>query len=202
MSTSTKKERGEVTRQERPGDALGVPGRFHNVVTGKESGRILNQQWVSEWRPHDDGRLQVILRFDDECGNGHETFSVTAEWRPNAYRGGGEAFGCLHDEIAAAFPELSELAKWHLVSTDGPLHYLANTIYHAGDRDYNGLRKRELDAARRCAVWPEATDEELSQEPEALTAALLERLPRLLYHFEATMRQIGFVWPEHREVAK
>ena len=28
-------------------------------------------------------------------------------------------------------PELAPYIKWHLVSSDGPLHYIANTVYHA-----------------------------------------------------------------------
>lgn len=39
--------------------------------------------------------------------------------------------GCCHDEVAKHFPELAPLIKWHLCSSDGPMHYLANTVYHA-----------------------------------------------------------------------
>jgi hypothetical protein len=40
---------------------------------------------------------------------------------------------CLHDEIAKAFPELAKYIKWHLCSTDGPMHYVANTVFHADE---------------------------------------------------------------------
>jgi hypothetical protein len=49
-----------------------------------------------------------------------------------------------HDEVVKHFPELAPFIKWHLCSSDGPMHYVANTLYHAGDRDYNGLRKGEV----------------------------------------------------------
>lgn len=39
--------------------------------------------------------------------------------------------GCIHDEVAKHFPELAHLIKWHLSSTDGPMHYVANTVYWA-----------------------------------------------------------------------
>ena len=130
------------------------------------------------------------------------------------------------------------------------MHYVANTVYHAGDRDHRGLRAgesrqlrngktgelcwqlepqdapryydgpeapppllprrylpwmidgigkaRDLDAARRSAVWPDATDADLCAEPDALTAALLARLPDRLARFQATMLSCGFVWPEVR----
>src|SRR6185369_2717706 len=131
---------------------------------------------------------------------------------------------------------MRELIKWHLCSTDEPMHYIANTLYHAGDRDCWGLRKgefqqhtsrgkyqaegvegvphwelkipdrenrdiyaaekpapivcewqpsgktgegkeRDLNAARASAIWPEATDEQLSAEPAVLKAMLIERHP-------------------------
>jgi hypothetical protein len=43
-------------------------------------------------------------------------------------------------------------------------------------------------------VWPEATDEELMQEPKALEAALLARLPGLLREFRAAVESLGFVY--------
>ena len=157
----------------------------------------------------------------------------------------------MHDEIAKHFPELAPFIKWHSVSTDYPLHYYQNTVYHAGDRDHWGLRKgefrqhtsrgkhqnggvegvpcwelnrpevrevyahekpapvvlewepngitgegkaRELDHARSSAVWPEATDAELMQEPEALKAALLARLPALMAEFKSAVESLGFVY--------
>jgi hypothetical protein len=51
--------------------------------------------------------------------------------------------GCIHEDIAKHFPELMPYIKWHLTSTDGPMHYLANTLYHANDKDCWGKRKGE-----------------------------------------------------------
>ena len=85
------------------------------------------------------------VRYDDECGNGHNTFAITAtinEKRGNQWRD--YSGGCCHDEVAKHFPELAPFIKWHLVSSDGPMHYVANTLYHAGDRDCWGLRKGEF----------------------------------------------------------
>ena len=55
-------------------------------------------------------------------------------------------------------------------------------------------KARELDAARRVAVWPDATDAELCAEPDELRAALMARLPALLERFRADMERAGFVW--------
>lgn len=82
----------------------------------------------------------VTIRYDDECGNGHNTFAITGDIRKGRKALVG---GCIHDEIRKHFPEFAKYIKWHLTSSDGPMHYIANTVYLAGDRDCNGYRKGE-----------------------------------------------------------
>jgi len=72
-----------------------------------------------------DKRIDVVLRYDDSCNNGHNTFGITGTIYPDG------TSGCIHDEIAKHFPQLAKYIKWHLCSSDGPLHYIANTKYHA-----------------------------------------------------------------------
>ena len=299
-------DREKVTfDSDRPLAVNGVPGRLthRTVKPGSAPGLWTRQRWISEARPvsgYDKGAtLRAEIRFDDECGNGHNRFAITAEVRVPRRRDI-EAGGCLHDDIAAVFPELAPLIRWHLVSTDSPMHYVANTVYHAGDRDHYGRRAgepcaweygvrfdgvpvthrlkksfyeflsermgsgdfapvaiahkengkpgayqfapkytpagytdewhkcpwhdktqadefcealntcavefveiptawsegkaRDFDAARSCGVWPDATDEELSADPETLKAALLERLPALQAEFRADVERAGFLW--------
>jgi hypothetical protein len=85
------------------------------------------------------------MRFDDQCKNGHNDFAITAEVREPGRRDV-SACGCLHDDIAAVFPELAPLIRWHLVGTDGPMHYIANTLYFASDADAYGRRAGEPSA--------------------------------------------------------
>ena len=215
-------------------------------VLVKDQVKTYRGEWIDS-----DGEHVVIasVRHDDRCGNGHNTFSVTGTvYGPNGHR----SSGCVHDVISAHIPELAQFIQWHLVSTDGPMHYSANTVYLAGNRDHFGLKAgefrqhlsrggqnggvpgvpcweldiperqaremyaekcpapvvcqwkpygttgegkaREFDAARRAAVWPEATDEELSQEPEALRSALAARLPGLMADFRKAVESLGFVY--------
>lgn len=298
-------------------EVCGVPGKLFRDDEPQEVRKRLvlrNQNWVSKPRPLSGygkaAQIYVKLRFDDAMGNGHQTFSITAAVTTPASlrRGDIEAGGIMEDEIRESFPELEPLLKWHLFSTDGPLHYIANTLYHAGDRDHTGLRagepssfadvvyfgdskvshkldkkfaefiksrmregedgrytvdeamgefrvvalayeekdylfddkytfvgfgekwyecpfddeataqewakalntgscvfkqipvsyskgkERDLDAARRSACWPEATDEQLMAEPEELRKALEARLPGLVEEFRADMERIGFKW--------
>jgi uncharacterized protein Usg len=88
-------------------------------------------------------KITVELRYDDECGNNHNTFAITADIRENnqEYMG-----GCCHDEIAKHFPELQKYIKWHGVTSEGPLHYISNTLYYAGDKDCWGLRQGEFNS--------------------------------------------------------
>lgn len=240
----------------------GIEGRmFRRTPRDVARGTWLNQTWKTSREFHEGSQRRVIvveMRFDDCCGNGHNDFAITAEIRDPSRRGdrGYLAGGCLHDEIAQHFPGLAPLIKWHLCGTDGPMHYIANAVYFAGNRDCHGLREgesrqirngktgapvwrlvattadgrelreipkyvdsetqpeapavrvayepwlkigegkaREFDKARSSAVWPEATDEELSAEPEALRAALTARLPALLAAFRRDMVEVcGFAW--------
>lgn len=297
----------------------GVPGRLLPAVVWpndpkvieRARGRIASQTWVSAKRPCPSygarAQIQVSIRFDDNCKNGHETFAITAEIaNPGGHDQDILACGCCHEEIAEAFPELAPLIQWHLTSADSPMHYIANAVYLAGDRDHWGKRAgdvsrsetvlqfdavpirhriprgleaflrevatydpqgreaaltpiavahvnkpgdsysfgpkyqfagqpplkwhecafdteeeaqrfgdafanhnptfhtlptawsegkaRELDAARSVAVWPDATDAELMQEPDALRAALEARLPSLQAGFRAAMDGAGFAW--------
>jgi hypothetical protein len=190
-------------------------------------------------------RITAKVRYDDECNNGHNTFAITADIDVKSGSGWREdAGGCCHDEVAKHFPELAPFIKWHLVSSDQPLHYIANTVYHAGDRDHWGLRKgefkqtinrktgqpcweleyvpheikhidaaevpapvvlyyvpsgitgegkeRDLNAARSSAVWPEATDEELTAP--GLKERLEARHAALMADFQAAVESLGFVY--------
>lgn len=55
-------------------------------------------------------------------------------------------------------------------------------------------KAQNLEAARRAAFWPDATDEDLMQEPTALAKALNERLPKLMEEFKAAIEGVGFHW--------
>lgn len=244
--------------------------------------------------------MRVEIRHDDECGNGHNSFSITADIsKYKSMSTLGSAFlagGCLHEEIEKHFPEYKPLIRWHLTSTDGPMHYIPNTVFLAGDKDCWGRRKgepsrfehiikfgdspishkvkpkfykflkentgkcdfevtsiehgsnpvsfnpqytlkgygeswhecpfrleheadefcealnlgkwelssipvefskgkeRQLDAARNAACWPEATDEELSQETEPLKRALADRLLALMVEFKEAVESAGLVY--------
>ena len=128
-------------------------------------------------------KLTATVRYDDQCGNGHNSFGITGAQYRKRRNGTWEedCFGCMHETIIKHFPELAPYIKWHLCDSDGPMHYLANTSYHA----MNG----NLDYARSSAIWPDATLEDL-QDQDKLEA----RLPRLLEEFKQAVESLGFTF--------
>jgi hypothetical protein len=244
--------------------AAEMPVNHASVLTRKQV-KTFRKDLIIEREP-----VVIIaeVRHDDKCNNGHNTFAITGEiyeahrqpGEPTVKHANGETLwlnscGCIHDEIAEHFPELAPFIKWHLTSTDAPMHYVANAVYHAGDRDCHGLRKgekrqiingrtgepcwelvaigdygqeipiyeikkqvdgekptsvprlewrpwcrvgdgkeRDFKAARSCAVWPDATDEQLSAEPEELKRMLIERVPALMAEFKRDVESLGFTY--------
>lgn len=152
-----------------------------------ESILVKNQKIKTEWRKISSSeRMQVVIRYDDECGNGHNTFSITGEIQSNHVT---SIAGCIHEEIAKYFPEYAHLIKWHLVSSDEPWGYLANTLYHAGDKDCWGKRKGEVshyDLALKFAGFPMTLKmqksfilwlERLQEEQSDLSALIIAEIP-------------------------
>ena len=66
----------------REGTIFGLPATFHDVVRASD-GRILEQcaSVKLETLPDDLIYARVDLRFDDNCLNGHETFSITSTFK-------------------------------------------------------------------------------------------------------------------------
>lgn len=97
-------------------------------------------------------KLAVKVRFDDACKNGHKTFSMVYVLCERASECGiwtDSSSGPIKLELTEKFcPHLSKYVKWHSCTTDGPLHYLSNSLYAAGDKDCWGLRKGEPSRSR------------------------------------------------------
>jgi hypothetical protein len=77
--------------------------------------------------------LVIKIRLNDECKNGHQYFSITAD----LYTGSGRSdrniisCGCLHDEILKSAPQFKMFVDLHLCDYDGvPTYAVANGFYH------------------------------------------------------------------------
>lgn len=94
----------------------------------------------------DDKRaITCTIRYDDDCGNGHNSFAITGTITDQSIRGRDKTdmCGCIHKEIEKYFPEFKHLIKWHLMSSEAPMHYVANSLYFASNRDCHGKLKGE-----------------------------------------------------------
>ena len=91
-------------------------------------------------------RITADVRHDDDCGNGYNSFSIlcTVEKKARNHRWTFYSGGCQHEEFSKHWPEYAHLTKWHGCGTNQPTHYIANTLYLAGDKDCNGLRKGDV----------------------------------------------------------
>lgn len=155
-------------------------------VLTKNQKKIFNKSITYYGKP---ATIKAEVRYDDRCGNGHNSFSITGEIWLVGKRSDCETCGCIHDDIAKHFPELAPFIKWHLTSSDGPMHYIANTVYHASESE---SKARELNHARSSAVWPDATDEDLTAP--GLEQRLADRLPALMAEFRAAVESLDFTY--------
>ena len=115
------------------------------------------------------------ISWNDELNNGHNSFHITGSIPKYGI------CGAIHDEIALAFPCLQHLLKWHGFTSDG-------YSYHGRDIQFlasNG----DLDNARKLALWPEATKEDLLSLDK-----LRHRLPDLLNELKEYIEQLGFTY--------
>lgn len=166
--------------------------------------------------------ITADIRHDDQCGNGHNSFGVTATiYGKHRIPGeetitfNGKTFwchggGCCHNEIAEAFPELKEAIRFHLFSTDGPMHYLANAQYwagHTGWRDGKQDSPPNIKHLKSTIAWGILEDDTQNLEDllhsdskgftwneanaEKLNQILKVRLGRLMESFKAEVESLG-----------
>jgi hypothetical protein len=112
------------------------------------------------------------------------------------------AAGPYHKTIARLFPEFRPYLGWHLVTTAGPMRYLANAAYWAGldkewCRDGKGdpPNRRRFDSTTLWGALPGDTDlshpmDDPALTRAALTAILEERLPVLLAAYRRDMETL------------
>lgn len=110
--------------------------------------------------------------------------------------------GAMHQEIARHFPELAGFVKWHLVSPEGPMHYIANAKYWwekvLGVSKYKSVAGEPdaLEAFKNVTILGALTGDAMPDPrmPWSDVAAWLHaRLPDLLANFKADMKSLE-VW--------
>jgi hypothetical protein len=123
------------------------------------------------------GRFEICISYDKgAAANTSNYFAITRDFDG--------VTGPLGEEQAREFwPEIAHLVKWHLCEDGVPLHYIANTLYHAGEGNFA--------LARSSANWDDAPEELLKGEGCYLEVALRERLPALQTQFREELAATG-----------
>ncbi|MDR1459497.1 MAG: hypothetical protein LBI60_04720 [Bacteroidales bacterium] len=104
------------------------------------------------------GKIIVKIRLNDECKNGHQDFSMTAdiyEKHRGSWRDAGG--GCCHEEILKRWPEFKIFADLHLSDYKGaPMYAVENGLYWI--KEYKSSKKT-AETPKECL---RITDEELA----------------------------------------
>jgi len=120
------------------------------------------------------GKEKTVIKvtLDDDCKNGHEDFSLTADIYEDGRHSGG---GCCHERILALAPEFKPFADLHLSTYEGiPMHASSNAWYWFCGMFADGLGqqyhggsgssgKPPAECARIFAEHVRATPEQLEQ---------------------------------------
>jgi hypothetical protein len=178
---------------------------------------------TTPWKEYvEDGqryRIRATYGIDRDFGkrnNQAPYFSITGETESSARNGRWveHSGGCSHEQIAKHFPELEPLIKWHLTSTEGPMHYEANALYwweHVlGSKTfresyewekYGSPKAAALHHLKSTIVFGVIDGEQLPPESaqplysiDSMSAKrewLAARLPVLLCTFESEMKKAG-----------
>jgi len=108
--------------------------------------KLTKKQVIRKSKKVNGNRIKLNIRYDDQCGNGHNSFSITG----STHGKDGDptddyiiSCNCIHDDIYKYFPEYRHLIKWHGMTSQEPLHYIANTTYHARNKDHKNAEVGE-----------------------------------------------------------
>lgn len=117
-------------------------------------------------RDTDGNRLEIYIRLNDECKNGHQDFSITASaWEKgkpktdkwNIYG------GCCHEEILKARPDLLPFVKLHLSDWEGvPMYAVENGFYHLKNGFYK-TKPTDADFKSEFCEYYRITPEQITQ---------------------------------------
>lgn len=136
-----------------------------------------------ETKDKDGNSMQIKIRLNDECKNGHQDFAITATIWEKGKPKIDKYFimgGCCHDEIIAAHPELKIFVSLHLCDYKGiPMHAVENGFYHLRE-GFNDIKPESSEfKAKFCEyyrVWGWQFDRLIKAENKLQYALLLKDL--------------------------
>ena len=172
------------------------------IVNRHKGSKLAKSQFLLETKEYFENgekyRICVRVRYDDECNNGHNTFAITGEIDRKAKnnRWYEDRCGCIHDDIVKHFPELRPFIKWHLTSSDGPIYYVSNSLYHAGFTQWKDARN-EANLKSSSIYGALESDNEfnlMKAGEEELRKWLLDRHAPLMKEFRKAVESLGLIY--------
>jgi hypothetical protein len=166
------------------------------------SEKLLN----SEYR-----KVNIEIRLDDECKNGHEDFAITGDfWDKDNFTREPNIGGCCHEEIVKLYPEFQIFVDLHLNSAKGvPMFAIANGVYYLQEGKFDVLKEHlmlsdlEIDIFKNCPdkLYFQYLIEKIKLptrwEKKANKAIkLLESLTKEVYTDHSTKETFIFLTPE------
>lgn len=139
----------------------------------------------------------IKIRLNDECRNGHEDFSITADIYEKDGRGrwvdvGG---GCCHEHIIKLRPDLKQFETLHLCTWEGvPMHSAANAFYWFAGFN-GGLEQKYHGGSGSSAKTPEECRRIFAEHihaTEEQVAAIVAAQPRSEIELRAVLEDLHF----------
>ena len=135
-----------------------LPEAQGSVTVKTRNERELFRSETFSLRSGADYQVRVFAVWDDTCGNGSNAFYPHYDVVMAGTTFVSKRLG-FDDDVpkrikATIPPELLALKKWAGCHPFGPWYYIENTVSHAGDKDYNGLRVGEKNQLRRGGKEP------------------------------------------------
>lgn len=106
-------------------------------------------------------KLNIDIRLNDECKNGHEDFSITGSYWSKENKGyEADGGGCIHDTILAVRPELKIFVDLHLCDRKGvPMYAVDNGMYFL-------FKEKKYDYVKQHFMINDAELEVLKAQPD------------------------------------
>lgn len=159
---------------------------------------IVSREWKTQYTEEGIGLVNFvataeICKFDNQS----PYFALTCWYKAKNTRSGYEGGGADHESIVKLFPALAPYVKWHLCGTDGPMHYLANSLYWAGFSGWCNGKPDDppnLEYLKSTCVYgalPEDYNFDIANaDREQLEQWLRNRHDRLIDQFLAEMQEL------------
>jgi hypothetical protein len=158
----------------------------HRVQFGNSPVTKILGQKFRDWLEVKVGEVRSYTPMSQSQGYDIKEIGHSSEGRKYASNYTLEGFDCRWE--GCPFDTLNEASEFVMALRTLPIRFIKVVT------GYSEGKVRDFESARSSAIWPEATDAELSVDEDSLKLALEGRLPKLMAEFKKDMLSVGFVY--------